>query len=544
MYRVLIVDDEPIIVEGLYDMLQQQEEVPCEVLKAGSAPEALEIARLVRIDVLLTDIEMPVMNGLALQQEMSRLWPKCKTIFLTGYSDFHYVQSSLRSGAFDYVLKREEDRKVLQVVAKAIDAIAADSSADRLLHEARNRMHVAMPALRRDYLLDLLLNGPTASPESRSARFAELGIALRGGGSVHLVIGRVDSWPAGIRPGDKPLYLFGVGNIAEEQFAGKLRVQFVTLPGDRFLLLMQTEDGVEIGEAYLLGTLESIQSACRTYLKITCSFAAGCEPCDWNDAAAKYERLSFRMANGLGLGSESLLADSRHDAAAPAAYGGQLTERNMSLLSQALERKDRDAFEAKFAELAEAVCERGGDLRSGDALALFYALSAMFMLFLNRHGLFTDMMAKVKLNKLLSIEEHASLEEALLFYRGLAHALFASASEASGIETSDVVRRVNEYIQDHIGGDLSLTRLTEIVHLTPSYLSRLYKQQTRQSLTDFIMQARLDKAKELLAGSHKKIYQIGFELGFQSAPYFNRLFKKAVSMTPQEYRDLYGTAEV
>lgn len=540
MYRLLIVDDEPIIVEGLYDCFQQQDDLPCEVYKACSGVEALAIARRVRVDVLLTDIEMPVMNGLALQAEIARIWPRCKTIFLTGYSDFQYVQTSLRSGAFDYVLKREEDRKVVQSVGRAIAAITAENSYDRLLQDARDRMTQALPALRREYLLELL-QGEPATPAARAARFAELGISLRAHDDAHVVIGRIDEWRDDIRPGDKSLFLYCIGNIIEEQFAGQFRVQFVMLAGDRFLWLMQpAENAAAANAAYILGTVESIQAACRTYLKVACSFVAGCEPCRWEDISAKYDRLSFQLANGLGLGSEILLSDSHPVAAND--YEEQLKERDLSLLAQALERQDRDAFNAKFGELSAAVHDRH-DLQSGAALALFYALSAMFMLYLNRHGLFAETMARIKPNKLLTVQEHASLDEALHFFRTLAETLFASADERSGEATSDVVRRVNEYINEHIGGDLSLTRLTEIVHLTPSYLSRLYKQQTRQSLTDYIMQAKLDKAKEMLATSPKKIYQIGFDLGFQSAPYFNRLFKKMANMTPQEYRNAYGTPE-
>lgn len=101
MYRLLIVDDEPYIVDGLQALVEQWD-LPEEldVRCAYSADEALEAADLAKIDVCLTDIRMPGMDGIRLQGEMLRRWPQCKVIFLTGYDDFEYAQSAIRGEAW------------------------------------------------------------------------------------------------------------------------------------------------------------------------------------------------------------------------------------------------------------------------------------------------------------------------------------------------------------------------------------------------------------------------------------------------------------
>ncbi|QGQ94346.1 AraC family transcriptional regulator [Paenibacillus psychroresistens] len=288
---------------------------------------------------------------------------------------------------------------------------------------------------------------------------------------------------------------------------------------------------------YILGTIESAQTACKTFLKLPCSFIVGCEPCKWDHIGAKFERLNFILARGLGLGREILLTDS-HRFSSPV-IEKHLKVNEVSLLAQPLERKDRATFYGKFAELSASIQEKD-NLRSGIALELFYALSSMFIIFLNRRGLLEEIAVKLNLNKLLTIQEHASWDEAAQFFRTLAEAIFEWADLENSQVSTDVVGRVNQYIQENIGGDLSLICLSEIVHLTPFYLSRLYKQQTGQSLTDYIMEEKLLKAKVLLLDTSKKIYQIGLELGFESAPYFNRLFKKMTHMTPQDFREAWG----
>lgn len=96
---------------------------------------------------------------------------------------------------------------------------------------------------------------------------------------------------------------------------------------------------------------------------------------------------------------------------------------------------------------------------------------------------------------------------------------------------------VNPYIEQHLADDLSLETLADHVYLHPNYLSRLYKQIAGTRISDRIKQMRLDKAKRLLANPRLKIQEVATSVGFESAHYFTKVFKKELHMTPQEYRE-------
>lgn len=556
MYRLLVVDDEPIIVEGLFEKFQQLPDASLEVYKALGGEEALDIARRVRIDLLLTDLKMPGMDGLELQAAIARIWPKCKTIFLTGHNDFSSIQSSLRGGAFDYVLKMEKDDAIIRSVLRAAEAIAQQNSYDRMLSDARASWTQALPLLRKEYVL-ALLGEEVSTPKVRAGRFAELKLPFRADDPVFLIVGKVDEWREDVHSGDKSLFLYGIHNVVEEHFHDECHLVFVTYGQDRFLWLMQpklAETGLrDAGEgarsSHMLGMIESVQTACRTYLKLPCSFVAGCRPCDWEELAKKFGRLDFRLTQGLGLGREMLLSDGFvSEASSPASPGSQgaddrLPESEIGQLMHALERKDAIDFHRRLNALSSFVLEKDG-IRTGTALALFYAIASAFLLLLNRRGLLEELSERIGMNKLLGAKEHASWAEAAKFFGELADLVIERVEAESGREIRDVVTRVQQHVRHHLGGDLSLARLAEIVHLTPFYLSRLYKQQTGHNLTDYITDLKLAKAKELLVGSGKKIYEIGLELGFHSSPYFNHYFKKMTGMTPQEYRDTWSGGNV
>ncbi|WP_246073222.1 response regulator [Paenibacillus dokdonensis] len=119
MYRLLIVDDEPVIVNGLVQLFQENTEFELDVCKAYSAKEALETAKKMKLDILVSDIRMPHKSGLQLVDEITYYWPHCRVIFLTGYSEFEYVHEALRKSADNYILKTEGIDPIFEAVKKA-----------------------------------------------------------------------------------------------------------------------------------------------------------------------------------------------------------------------------------------------------------------------------------------------------------------------------------------------------------------------------------------------------------------------------------------
>lgn len=137
MYRVLFVDDEEIIVQGLVELIEGQSLADVEVCSAYSANEALAIMRQSTVDIVVTDIEMPRMNGLELQKEIRKQWPRCKVIILTGYDEFAYAHEAIRNQGFDYLLKTESDETIIQTIQNALADLAARDQLEELIANAK-----------------------------------------------------------------------------------------------------------------------------------------------------------------------------------------------------------------------------------------------------------------------------------------------------------------------------------------------------------------------------------------------------------------------
>ena len=96
---------------------------------------------------------------------------------------------------------------------------------------------------------------------------------------------------------------------------------------------------------------------------------------------------------------------------------------------------------------------------------------------------------------------------------------------------------VKRYIYAHFGEELSIEMLAEQVFLAPSYLSTIFKKDTGQNLSKFIKECRMEKAKELLEGTHEKIVQISEEVGYANVSYFCQSFREYFGVSPQKFRD-------
>lgn len=542
MRRILIVDDEMFILNGLTAMVKEANFAELEVYKAASANEALEWLQRATIDVVLTDICMPGMDGLELQKHIQKQWPRCKVIFLTGHNDFDYAREAIHHRAADYILKTEGDEPVLRAILRALDEIEAEFVRETQFAQAQSRFQAALPFLQNEFLTDILQGEKTVGGRLKE-QFAELKLPLACDRPVWLAIARVDEWND-YGDADRSLLLFAVQNIAQEYLTDSVNAQSFVYEKNRIAWIIQSaasEEGENGKRAnvpqFIQGAFERIQQSCKQLLRLQLSFAMTLDCCDWPQVAARHQALGRAMRRSFGLGHELLLTD---------ADGGELTEtalredsvkrvgKIIDELSVLLESGQKDEFRHKLAELAAS------ELAGGDAewkLMAAYRLISMLMTVLSNEGLLKAMLIAPAMDRLLKLDTHANWEQTLALVSEVGDAVFSGKDSLSRQYGKSMIHRIRHYIETNLSGDLSLVRLGEVVALNPSYLSRLYKQLTGESVSDTIMSARLAAATESLKNTDDKVQDIAVKVGFESAAYFNRFFKKAIGLTPQDYRE-------
>jgi len=173
----MIVDDEPKIRKGLINFIEWKK-LECEVVyEAVDGIDARNNLESFRPDIVIADIKMPGLNGLELAQYVQEKHSLIKVIILTGYSDFHFAQSAIKSGVIDFVLKPTSTEKILDAVSKAKDLLRQQSENKLRFQALENKVNYSLIELREKFIHDIL-SGVVADPLMLEEKMKELDICL------------------------------------------------------------------------------------------------------------------------------------------------------------------------------------------------------------------------------------------------------------------------------------------------------------------------------------------------------------------------------
>jgi two-component system response regulator YesN len=549
MYRLLIVDDESIIANGLFEVFSSLKEPELDVYRAYSGKQAMLLLNKTRIDIVLTDINMPGMNGLQLLEQIHQRWPNCRVIFLTGHNEFDYVYTAIQYEGVSYLLKTEGYDKVIQAVGSAVSEIEKSFRQDALLQEAEKQLGTYRELLRRNFL-NGIVKGRFFEKEISQQQLDELEIPLNAGQHVILLVGRVDNMPKGLPYSEKSRRLHSISIIAHQYFTGQLKYGYHA--DENYYLIwfiqpdtrMPDENGTPNCMVYLKGSAELIQNACVQSLNASVSFALDDSPSRWREIPDRFEALKMVLNYRIGQDSGMLLTERKVMEKDIRKTQGKENSKlstirlKFELLAETLEFGKKEDFISLFDGITEGL--RGTQsMHNIDAVEQYASIALIFLSYVNRWNLLQKVAFKIGIHKLMHYDEHETWADAVDYLYQLASILFELQHQEQEKRAQDVIGLIQKHINDNLGiqEEVSLVRLADLVHFNPSYLSRLFKQMVGTNLSDYISDIRIKKAKQLLENKDMKINSVAEALGYGTAANFTRFFKKAVNMTPQEYRD-------
>lgn len=556
MYRLLIVDDEEIIVNGLYDIFSSMENLDLDVYKAYSGEEAIQWLGRTRMDIVLTDINMPEIDGLYLLEEIKKRWPWCRVIFLTGHSEFNYAYKAIQFSNVRYILKTEGYGKIIKSVENVIQELEDENQTNELIQNAKNQINIAQDLFCQKYFYALLNNDH--SLKINGEEFERLFIHLNADEPVMLILGEILILPKSVDFWEKNQIMYSIKQLIVRYFAMHINSLVVPLKDEKLAVFVQPQKTQSYSEnpygsmnVFLKGTLEIVQSACRDRLQAPVSFALAEKPCSWGEIADKYvsliDLLNYNVSNDMEtiiderdfrkqrqtfIQSSAVSSDN-----ATTLLQGLLYRKDLSSLQHSIETGEEQDFYDSLKDWLDPLGEIQ-DKNNVIALEAYQTILTFFLSCINRFQLRGRFTQSNHINDLYHSGNYNTWKEAARHLFQLSQMLIELKKEEESKRTNDTIDFVQRYIETHLSEDLSLTSLSEKTYLNPSYLSRLYHQTTGHKLSSFIESSRIRKAKELLEKPNEKIYEIAKKVGYDTAASFTRFFKKAEGISPQEYRDL------
>ncbi|CAG7654504.1 response regulator [Paenibacillus allorhizosphaerae] len=536
MARLLIVDDEAHVVERLAGLVPWDSIRVTKVYKAYSAFEALELLEEHPIELVITDIRMPGMSGLELAAEIQRKWHKTRCILLSGHADFAYAQEAIVRGTANYLLKPVTDEELLQTAQEVLRKLEEEWAQIISQERIERTLRENLPQLRGQLLAELL-QGRRYSREGLANKLKLLQAPdLMDSTFAMLLIRLEDPFP-GYDAQSIALVEYGIGNMAEELFAQDFQLWQGKDAHDNVIFLVKCI--VEAAEAErserLERTASQLQHAIRTYLKGQVSILIGGWGAFPADLTTVYDRTLTALRQRVGREQELILAVGGSNDL-PGKLPLLHSVYQLPTLAQLLEAghwgKLEERIDAIFAELKGMGAESEEYL-----LEVFLAISSAITQTAHKSGILLSSLIGTDYDRLLQGTPFRTWKQ-LHDWTQEVFGRFRSRSEA---ETKDsrigLIRQVREFIEESLSEDVSLQAIADRVYLHPVYVSKIYKLETGENISDYVYRLRMEKAAQLLLNSQEKIYEIAAKLGYQRAHSFINVFKKHTGLTPQEYRD-------
>ncbi|CAH1221653.1 Regulator of RpoS [Paenibacillus auburnensis] len=522
MKSLLVVDDEKHYADSLADTIPWTTLGISRVLKAYSASEALDLMESLPLDILMTDIRMPRMNGLELIEQARQRIPGLKCLLLTGYADFDYARKAIELQALDYLMKPVKDEQLLAAMGRIVKQLEQERSIEQGFRIYRDNC----TELKAGLLLKVLSGTLNVKVLAEKLKLFDLPIPIPG--SVLLCLVRLGPPFDSQDLYSQSLIRFAVTNMLEELLMDRYDCWPAADDEGNLLVLVYDLSGAPLDAEWVHERLDQLRQEVRNLLKgeisvgeSGCLFPEGMQ--------ASYMIAKSHLANS---GRSSVQVPGRNEE--ELRLMRKLYE--APLLTNLLETEQWEEAEAKIRAFVSPLLHTGSPDLMRD---VFFFLSNSFQYIANRSGR--------TLAQMLTPEQSAFVKgRAMLHASQLENwALNAlrTLHERLGEETEDhsqvIVRKTQAYIRKELDKDLSLTLLAKRVFVHPNHLSKLFKQCTDSTVSQYIYEQRMLKACDLLKHTEHKIYHIGESIGYPNTNWFIRKFRDYYQMTPQEFRDRY-----
>ncbi|MEK3882941.1 response regulator [Paenibacillus sp. PL2-23] len=517
MWTAMIVDDEPIIRFGIQASVDWAREGITVVASCANGAEALRLLEEEPVDILITDIKMPVLDGLALAQQTLARHPRTKVVFISSYNDFEYVREGLKLGVADYILKHTlEPEELLQTLRRCKELLEEEASASG----RRSGADELALARRRceGELKQHLLHKSGALPEEACPGWL-------GGDYLGLVIQLSKLYAIEEREGYLHKAVLLEGLMEQLYLHEPEAIALQTGENELFLLMPKPPQGA---------AWESDASGSRLR-----ALAASLE-------AEGAIGVSIGYAAGRGAGGIREVFLQGRDAAdrgffegcgmyAWEAPGG---DKRDGLKLPELYREQTDEGERK---LAAALAEWREDWSSGGCPPLRLkeeASRVLSVLFKRQLDPYTLVESFDRLFKTGTLGELCDTLLAIVTELRKAGSGDGRGFDAPG--TAHPVDKALDYIRAHYTEPLTLQQVADYVHVSKNYFSILFKKVTGENFIDYVIKLRVQHAKRLLSRSELKVYEVAEQSGFGDVKYFSKLFKKMTGHSPVDYRELRG----
>lgn len=524
MITIVLADDEKLIRAGLKKILMENIDFSIEIIEAKNGEEALSFCHEKHPSLLITDIRMPVMDGVELMKQVATLEDKPAIIVLSGYDDFTYAKAAIQSGAVSYILKPVDKKELISVVnSSIIDALKEEKERNEkkfreILEKGRLEGKNELPKIIvKNGLHCISIYGKNAGAMvdsvMKSKRFYVLERTRNGLCILYPFDGReVDFNPAVLKD-----YIVGVSSAADDySMLRSLRKQAIIAAMQSFFS-PQTGNaftGTKEGGIYYYDAADHVtdfQVLEENYEKlISC--------CDIADSAEVQKRI------------ENVFSVFEQNSSASHLSKESKIENSKDLDNS---KNPENAEENHLPFSRDATTPPNPAKVNAEKLYYLYRkiTSNMFTRFPGSTD--SDMYLHMKSIMIESIFEYQNIYEWKVSVSD--YTVYLAALLKKDTKELPYIAEAIEYIKTHFTKNINMAMVANQVSVNYTWFSEKFKEHTGVNFNEYLKRMRMEEAKRLLQKDCYKVYEVAERSGFSDVKYFMKQFREETGMSPTEW---------
>lgn len=529
MLKIMVVDDENIVIESIKYIVEKNFDNVVVAETARSGREAIEKAEAVKPDLIFMDIRMPGINGIDAIREIKEVYPQVEFVIISAYEQFEYAKEAVNLGVVEYLLKPVNRMKIIEIIRQAEQRLYEARKKKRMELELKEKFERVLPVLEHGFIFSILLYEDYNQEIKNYMRLLDLpegpGYVMtlefgeqKQSGSLGNVIG---------------------SSVLSQSFFPRLREiiksRLDCIVGPVMLnrivcyvpLYNHNDDYEE--------RLEAVEAGKHIIEKITKQVAA-----------------SFRIGIGSIQNCDNILRSFSESIRAIKHAGGNEVIHIHDIPEEA--KINQVLFNVKEKELLEKAFLG----ETGECLVLFsqifdelaanpqYTFEDIkgrlleLVVMLYRQALEFDIEDKEALRGRNYLREFLEIEDLILlrnWCKGQIETITASIKAARTKRCHHLISTAMSYIDANFHRDISLEEVSRETGLSPQYFSRFFKEETGENFIDYLTRVRITEARKLLSDKNLSVKEVCYKVGYNDPNYFSKLFKKVTGFSPSNYME-------
>lgn len=534
MYKLILVDDEEEVRHGIIQKIEWVKYGFEIIGEVENGREALDLIEKNIPDVIITDIKMPIMDGLELSSVLKENYPVIKIIILTGFDEFKYAQQAINYGVVEYVLKPVLPEDIVELLKKLKAQIDGEIVQKEGVKKLREHYNQSLPIMKDKFLTSLITSKIKKSEVEKKIFAYNLNLIGKGYSVSSISIDSNSINTKNYSEDDIELIKFAVMNISEEIIKKRsLGELFFHINNIVIITNFEEFDKLNIYKKTYLA-LEEIRQSVEKYLKLTVTIGIGNVCDDINYLADSFKSALSALDYRLVIGNNKVIyiEDLEPQAAEVIVFDENKEKALITSIKFGSENEIIDIVDMLFKDI--------GDTKTSFKDYQIYLLEILAAIVKISKSLQLDMKDVLELNYNLFVEMYQfnTIEEVKSWIKGICIKLLNYISYKRQDNCKLLLEKAKDYINNNYSDvDIGINKVSNYVHISPCYLSMIFKKETGETFLNYLVSIRLEVAKDMLRSTNLKTFEIAEKIGYSDPNYFSYFFKKNFGISPREYRN-------